>query len=195
MLSSWFSNKINYVLQKCNQTAQGSNERHTEQLQYLNSLTWHIQVHSRMQNIQQTQPLQYRVQIFIQHNIIIVSSTDVIQKCWFFYRLQPAGLRAPKQLLDILLQIYRASVILNVQGFRIQRVQGNVNHSAVSYLNAQRGGGWRIAVHDATLLVNQELGEVPLDAVTEKATFARLQELVQGGYVLAIDINLADNRM
>lgn len=85
-----------------------------------------------------------------------------MQKSRIFYRLQPDGSRAPKQLLDIL-------------------------------LNAQRGSRWRIAVDDTPLLVNQELGEVPLDAVAEKATFARLQELVQGRSIVAIDINLVKN--
>lgn len=70
----------------------------------------------------------------------------------------------------------------------------NVNCSSVSYLNAQRGSGWRLAVDDTPLLVNQELGEVPLDAVAEKATFARLQELVQGRSSVAIDINLTENK-
>lgn len=45
-------------------------------------------------------------------------------------------------------------------------------------LNAHGGSGRGIAVHNVTLLVNQELREVPFDAVAEKAAFARLQELV-----------------
>lgn len=77
----------------------------------------------------------------------------------FFYRFQPNGLRAPKQLLDIL-------------------------------LNAQRGSGRSVTVHNTPLLVHQELREVPLDAVTKKATFARLQELVDGRSIVTIDINL-----
>jgi hypothetical protein len=84
-----------------------------------------------------------------------------------------SGLRAPKQLLDILLQIYTEQMlVLNAQRFRSQLVQGNMNHCTVSYLDAQGRSGRCIAVHDTTLLVNQELGEVPLDAVAEKATFA-----------------------
>lgn len=68
-----------------------------------------------------------------------------------------------------------------------------MNHSAVGYLDAQGGSGRGVAVHNMTLLVNQELGEVPLDAVAEKAAFARLQELVQGRNIVAIDVNLTDN--
>ena len=58
------------------------------------------------------------------------------------------------------------------------------------YLNAQRGSGRSVAIHNAPLLVNQELGEVPLDAVTKQATLARLQELVEGCGIATVDVNL-----
>ena len=58
------------------------------------------------------------------------------------------------------------------------------------YLNAQRGSGRRIAIHNTPLLVNQELGKVPLDAVTKQATLARLQELVEGCGIATVDVNL-----
>ena len=58
------------------------------------------------------------------------------------------------------------------------------------YLNAQRGSGRRIAIHNTPLLVNQELGKVPLDAVTKQATLARLQELVEGRGIVTVDVNL-----
>lgn len=69
-----------------------------------------------------------------------------------------------------------------------------MNQHPVSYLNAQRGSGGSIAVHNATLLVNQELGEVPFDTIAKNSAFARLQELVQGGSIAAIDVNLTDDR-
>jgi len=62
------------------------------------------------------------------------------------------------------------------------------------YLNAQRWSGWSIAIHNTSLLVNQELGKVPLDAVAEKATLARFQKLVDGRSIVTIDINLASNK-
>jgi len=58
------------------------------------------------------------------------------------------------------------------------------------YLNAQRGSGRRIAIQNTPLLVNQELGKVPLDAVTKQATLARLQELVEGRGIVTVDVNL-----
>jgi hypothetical protein len=87
---------------------------------------------------------------------------NTVHKCRLLYRSRPLGLRAPKQLLDIL-------------------------------LNTKWGGGGRIAIHHATLLVNQEFGEVPLDAITEKPTFVRLQILVQGCSIVTVDINLVKN--
>lgn len=62
------------------------------------------------------------------------------------------------------------------------------------HLNAQGWSGWSIAIHNTSLLVNQELGKVPLDAVAEKATFARFQELVDGRSIATVDINLTSNR-
>jgi hypothetical protein len=85
-------------------------------------------------------------------------------------------------------------LVLNAQRFRSQLVQGNMNHCTVSYLDAQGRSGRCIAVHDTTLLVNQELGEVPLDVVSEQTAFAGLQELVDGCNIITIDINLTDNR-
>jgi hypothetical protein len=62
-----------------------------------------------------------------------------------------------------------------------------------TYLDAERGSGWRVAVHDPPLLVNQELGEVPFDVVSEEAAFAVLQKLVDRCNIVTIDINLTDN--
>jgi hypothetical protein len=85
-----------------------------------------------------------------------------MQEYRYLYRFQPDGLRAPKQLLDIL-------------------------------LNAHRGSGRSVAIHYTSLLVNQELGEVPLDAVSEKATLAGFQKLVEGRSIVTIHINLVKN--
>ena len=40
------------------------------------------------------------------------------------------------------------------------------------------------------LFVNQELGEVPLDVLTEWAGFAGFQKLVDGRSIFAVDVNL-----
>lgn len=44
-----------------------------------------------------------------------------------------------------------------------------------------------------SLLVNQKLGEVPFDVVSEDAAFAGLQKLVDGCDILTININLVEN--
>jgi hypothetical protein len=44
------------------------------------------------------------------------------------------------------------------------------------------------------LLVDQELGEVPLDAVSQKATLAGFQILVDGRSIVTIHINLKSNK-
>jgi hypothetical protein len=62
-----------------------------------------------------------------------------------------------------------------------------------SYLDAQRGSGRSVAIHYTSLLVNQELGEVPLDAVPEKATLTGFQKLVEGCSIVTIHINLKGN--
>ena len=64
---------------------------------------------------------------------------------------------------------------------------------AATYLDAEWGSGWRIAIHYTPLLVNQKLGEVPLDVVAEETTFAGLQKLVDRCNIVTVDINLADN--
>lgn len=55
-----------------------------------------------------------------------------------------------------------------------------------------RRGGGSISVNDLPILVNKELGEVPLDAVTQQAsTFLWLQVLVKWRLLWAIHINLS----
>lgn len=60
-------------------------------------------------------------------------------------------------------------------------------------LHAEWRSSWRIALHNTPLFVDQELGEVPFDIVTEKTTFAGLQKLVDGCSVVTININLIKN--
>ena len=54
--------------------------------------------------------------------------------------------------------------------------------------------GWGKALDDASLLVNQELGEVPLDGVAEQAAFFALQKLVYRMRVCAVDFDLREQR-
>lgn len=46
------------------------------------------------------------------------------------------------------------------------------------YLDAEWGSCRGVTVDHVSIFVHQELGEVPLYAVSKKPTFARLQELV-----------------
>jgi hypothetical protein len=62
------------------------------------------------------------------------------------------------------------------------------------YLNAERGGGGRIAVYNMPLLVNQELRKVPLDTVPKETTFAWLEKLVNWCSIIAIHIHLKIKR-
>lgn len=76
----------------------------------------------------------------------------------------------------------------------VKLVQQTQNSVLEVYLDAQRGSGRGVVIHNTPLLVNQELGEVPLDAVTEEATLARLQEFVDGCGIVTVDINLTSNK-
>lgn len=64
-----------------------------------------------------------------------------------------------------------SSVVLNV-------MNGLWNELRLYYLHAQRRCGWRVSIDYFTIFVNQELCEVPLDAIPENTTLAGLQELV-----------------
>lgn len=57
-------------------------------------------------------------------------------------------------------------------------MNGLWNELRLYYLHAQRRCGWRVAINYFTIFVNQELCEVPLDAIPENTTLAGLQELV-----------------
>ena len=81
--------------------------------------------------------------------------------------------RSREQLLEVLLQ--------RCKHYKIRKgelMKWSTYCTVRTCLDAEWGSGRRVAVHDMPFLVNQELGEVPLDAVAEKTTFARLQELV-----------------
>jgi len=59
-----------------------------------------------------------------------------------------------------------------------------------SHLDAEWVSGWSIPLNDMPLFVNQELGEVPLDVLTEGTGFAGFQKLVDGCSIFAVDVNL-----
>ena len=65
-----------------------------------------------------------------------------------------------------------------------------MNLCTISHLNAKRRSCRGITVNDFPFLVNQELGEVPLDAVTKQSTLARLQEFVNRWGIVAVHIHL-----
>src|ERR1019366_1128405 len=50
------------------------------------------------------------------------------------------------------------------------------------------------ALHDSSLSVHQELGEVPLDAIAQQAALFALQELEDWMRVVAIDLDLREQR-
>src|SRR5664279_2940907 len=50
------------------------------------------------------------------------------------------------------------------------------------------------ALHDASLLVHQELGEVPLDGVAKDSTFFAFKELVQRMCAVTVDLDLREHR-
>ena len=58
------------------------------------------------------------------------------------------------------------------------------------YLNAERRSSGSITINNMALLIDKELGKIPLDAVSENSTFARLQEFVYGSTALTIHIDL-----
>lgn len=75
---------------------------------------------------------------------------------------------------------------------------GKKNYGGISwvgkkkYLNLGRRSGGSISVNDLPILVDKELGEVPLDAVAQQpSTFLWLQVLVKWRLLWAIHINLS----
>src|ERR1019366_6241180 len=62
------------------------------------------------------------------------------------------------------------------------------------WLDCRRRGHRGETLYDISLLVHQELGEVPLDAIAQQAALFALQELEDRMRVVAIDLDLREQR-
>src|ERR1019366_908664 len=62
------------------------------------------------------------------------------------------------------------------------------------WLDGRRRCHRRETLYDVALLVHQELGEVPLDAIAQQATLFALQKLEDRMRVVAVDLDLREQR-
>lgn len=58
-------------------------------------------------------------------------------------------------------------------------------------LDFQGGGHRTVTFHDLPFFVDQEFGEVPLDAIGEEPAFLRFEELVKGSCVFPVHLDLS----